>query len=243
MTEPENFAERIAVLEDELAAVRIDNARLRRLLSEEGMPDSLRHAFRDTVAMLQTIMRWTADSARDVEDYNAHLTGRLAAFTRARAQTEVFGEAELHRLIAETLDVYLVRVGEQATLDGPIVQLCPKAAEVFALALHELATNAVEHGALGGPEGGVTVSWQVEDGAMLSLEWREVGMTDPPSFPRHGFGTTVLREMVPYNLGAQVDLTPELDGLSCRIRFPLTARSGRAVIGGEGGTPMTAQGS
>lgn len=227
MTDNHEATDRIADLEAELGAVRADNARLRRLLDEAGMPDSLRHAFRDTVARLRSIMRRTADSATDVEDYHAHLAGQLDAIARTRALTDAFGEAELHMLVADVLNVYLVRVGEQAALDGPDIRLRPKAAEVFSLAIHELATNAVEQRGLGSPEGGLAVSWRVEDGTMLILEWTERGPFKPTLVRREGLGMMTLREALPYELGAQVDLSPGTDGLCCVIRFPLTERSGR----------------
>jgi len=232
MTDPRPPLNRSDALEDEVVALRADNARLRRLLDEEGMPDSLRHAFRDTVAMLRVIMRRTADSAVDVQGYNGHLTGRLDAIVKARLLTDAFGEAGLRTLVAEALNVYLVRDGEQAALEGPDVRLRPKAAEVFALAMHELATNAVAHGVLGGG-GGVTVSWRVdpgEDAPTLELMWKETGAIGLAAPGRSGFGTVVLEEMLAYDLRAQARLSYELDGLRCRIQLPLTPRSGRVVV-------------
>lgn len=232
MTDPADRIDQIAILGDELTALRADNARLRRLLEEEGMPDSLRHALRDTVAMLHSIMRRTADSATDVEDYHAHLGGRLDAIVRARFLTDAFGEAELRRLISDALGVYLVLEGERAALDGPDVRLRPKAAEVVALAVHELATNAVEHGNLGEVVGRISVSWQIvtgETAPTLRLVWRETGAVEPPIAGCQGFGTTVLEEMLPYNLGAHVTLAYEPEGLCCRIHLPLTPRTGRVV--------------
>lgn len=232
MTDPGERTDQIAILGDEIAALRTDNARLRRLLNEQGMPDSLRHALRDTVAMLHTIMRRTADSAADVEDYHAHLGGRLDAIVRARLLTDAFGEAELRRLISDALGVYLVLEGERAALDGPDVRLRPKAAEVFALAIYELATNAVEHGILGEVAGHVSVSWEIVSGEAaptLRLVWKETGAGEPPIERRQGFGTTVLKEMLPHNLGAQVTLTYEPDGLQCNVCLPLTHWIGRVV--------------
>lgn len=232
MRDPGVRTDRIATLEDEITALRADNARLRRLLDEEGMPDSLRHGLRDTVAMMHTIMRRTADNATDVEEYHAHLGGRLDAIVRARFLTDVFGEAELRRLISDALGVYLVLEGERAVLDGPDVRLRPKAAQAFALAVYELATNAVEHGILGEVAGRVSVSWQIvisEAAPTLHLVWREIGAIEPPPVGRPGFGTTVLEEMLPHNLGAQVRLAYEPDGLHCNVCLPFTQWIGRVV--------------
>src|SRR5690348_565693 len=123
MTDPRDLAERLTALE-------ADNARLRRLLDEAGMPDSLRHGMRNTMAMVRTIMHRSAEGVADVETYVAHLDGRFGAVMRVQAATDAFGGADLHSLISDELMFHLVREGEQATIGGPRVRLRPKAALV-----------------------------------------------------------------------------------------------------------------
>ncbi|WP_267359993.1 MULTISPECIES: HWE histidine kinase domain-containing protein [unclassified Methylobacterium] len=225
MTEPLDRA-------DELAALRADNARLRRLLDEAGMPDSLRHGVRNTMAMLRAIVRRSAESADDVEAYAAHLDGRLNALTRVQSKTDMFGEADLHSLISDELMVHLVREGEQAEIAGPRVRLRPKAAMILALALHELTSNGIEHGSLALPQGRVTVSWRVEPGGpepVLALTWEEPAGTGVKEPVHHGFGTAVLKDMLAYELEARSVLTYEPDGLRCAILIPLAAWIGYRV--------------
>ena len=64
--------------------------------------------------------------------------------------------------------------------------------QALALVLHELATNAVKHGALSTPEGRVRVGWKVEESdgiRRLRLRWEERGgpRVEPPA--ARGFGT------------------------------------------------------
>jgi CheY-like chemotaxis protein len=63
----------------------------------------------------------------------------------------------------------------------------------MALILHELATNAVKHGALAKPGGNVRVSWSRAEAGQLRVLWQETGgqKTTPPT--TQGFGLTVLR--------------------------------------------------
>ncbi|MGH1573641.1 HWE histidine kinase domain-containing protein [Methylobacterium sp. P31] len=229
MTDPRDLAERLTALE-------ADNARLRRLLDEAGMPDSLRHGMRNTMAMMRTIMHRSAESVADVETYVAHLDGRFGAVMRVQAATDAFGGADLHSLISDELMFHLVREGEQATIGGPRVRLRPRAALVLALALHELTSNAIEHGSLALPQGRISVTWKVapaQDGAetppVLTLDWVETGGSDVREPARRGFGTDVLEDMLPYDLGAQASRSFAPDGLRCTIRLPLTARIGRRV--------------
>ena len=48
-----------------------------------------------------------------------------------------------------------------ATSSGDSLLLQAKAAETLALVIHELATNAVKHGALSCPEGRLAVRWRL----------------------------------------------------------------------------------
>ena len=219
-------------LVDQLASLKADNARLRRLLDEAGMPDNLRHALRDTVAMLRAMLRQSAESAEDAESYAAHLDGRLVALTRVRAATDAFGEADLHTLIADELHVHLVRDGERAVLSGPRVRLRPKPAQVFAMAMHELASNGVEHGLLSRTEGRVEVTWRTElgeAGPLLVLVWKETGGAELSEPSRRGYGTMVLEEMLAYQLKARAVLAYEPDGLRCTLHIPFAERTGRLV--------------
>ena len=221
---------------ERLAALEVDNARLRRLLDEVGLHDGLRHAFRDLVAILRAIVRRSSETAEDVEGYAAHLLGRIDALARARTRTDAFGEADLHTLISDELMIHDVREGERATITGPGVRLRPKAAQVLALAVHELATNAIEHGLLPTPDGRVDVRWHIEASSsepILALVWKETGGVATLAPARHGFGTAMLEEMLAYDLKARTGLSIEPDGARCTIRLPLTSRLGRLVEDNE----------
>ena len=64
--------------------------------------------------------------------------------------------------------------GEQVRLQGKDLLLAPRPALIMRLLLHELATNAVKHGALGVPGGRVEVAWKIGR-KHFRLSWRESG--------------------------------------------------------------------
>ena len=104
------------------------------------------------------------------------------------------------------------------------------AAEIQALAkvLHELATNAAKYGALSTPGGQVSVSWErAPNGraANLVLEWREIGGPAVASTVQSSYGSNLIRELIPHELGGKVDLLFASDGAFCRIEFPLAGAS------------------
>ena len=225
MTDPRDLV-------DQLDALRADNARLRRLLDEAGMPDSLRHGIRNTMAMLRTIVHRSAESATDLDAYVAHLDGRFSTLTRVQAILDGFGEADLHTLISDELMAHLVREGEQATIAGPRVRLRPKPTLILALALHELTSNGIEHGALALPQGRVSVVWQIQlsdPDPVLALLWTETGGTERTEPARRGFGTMMLEDVLAYELDAQTTLTYHRGALSCSILIPFSPRTGRRV--------------
>ena len=68
-------------------------------------------------------------------------------------------------------------VGTRIVLDGPAARFTAAGAQAMGMALHELATNAVKHGALSTNAGRVRIDWQVSDGAepLFSMQWVEEG--------------------------------------------------------------------
>lgn len=103
--------------------------------------------------------------------------------------------------------------------------LTVKAAQTFALAAHELMTNAAKYGALSVPVGRVVVHWQVERDAsgapLCRICWRESG--GPPVVPpsRRGFGQVVIERAVARSVGGTVTLLYNPTGVEWTLVFPL----------------------
>jgi two-component sensor histidine kinase len=89
--------------------------------------------------------------------------------------------------------------GERVVVTGPTVHLRPSMAQGFALILHELATNAVKHGALGAEDGRVAVDWSVgvlADKVTIRFKWCELGGPPAQMPQRKGFGTLLLERAI-----------------------------------------------
>lgn len=212
-----------------VAELEADNARLRRLLDMRDAPGELRHRLHSTTALMRSIIRKSARTRCDLDDYVAHLEDRLDAVMRAQTTADLRGNFELRRALTDELNHYAAEEGEGVRLSGPPVYLKPRAGQVFALAIHELAVNSVEHGVLGDAAGRLDVSWTVtSDDAdkLLTFIWKETGDTAPDPAGRDGFGTEFLTQALAYELKATTTLAFEPDGLTCTIRFALTERVG-----------------
>jgi two-component system CheB/CheR fusion protein len=135
------------------------------------------------------------------------------------------GRIDLEELVREELLTHAAHEGEQVEISGPAIALKERAAEVFALALHELATNAVKYGALAQENGRVAISWRVlqtAQGGRLSLDWRETGVPAlDPKPSRTGFGRDLIERGLPYELGAATSLEFLPGGVRCTVELPL----------------------
>ncbi len=186
----------------------------------------VQHRTRNTIGVIRAIARRTARTSETVDALAAHLDGRIGAFARVQSAVmrEPSGGLSLPLLVADELAAVAAREGDLVDIIGPPVRLRPKAAETFGLAVHELATNAVEHGALAAPEGRVGVTWTVgTDGgeSHLLFCWRESGLRDPPRPPtRRGFGMEHLERTLAYELQATTRWALHPAGLVCEIDVP-----------------------
>jgi two-component system CheB/CheR fusion protein len=218
--ELETSREELRSVNEELRA----EERQRLLLAE------LQHRVRNTLGVIRSIARRTAESSSSVEEYASHLDGRLNAFARAQALVtrDPEGGVDFEYLVVEELLAYNAREGEQVRVSGPRVRLQPKAAETFALAVHELATNALKYGALNRPTGRIEISWRLDESAdpvELVFEWRERGgpPVNPP--PRKGFGTELLERTLAFEFKGQTTMLYTPSGLQCTIAIPLSKRT------------------
>lgn len=221
-------------LHQRIQTLERDNARLRRLLEQDGSTTGLRHQVRNTLAMVRDVVRQSAERFDGAQDYAAHLEGRLDAVFRI--QNAIAGRrldgVGLHVLVGDEVLAQTAGDDDRLSIAGPDVLLQPTAAGIMALAIHELATNAVKFGALAAPDGRVAVSWTVvADGGggppILALNWVESGgAAVPPSPPRQGFGSEVIEQALRYQLGAKGALDFAPGGLRCTISLPLAPAIG-----------------
>jgi two-component sensor histidine kinase len=55
----------------------------------------------------------------------------------------------------------------------------------------------------------------------LILEWREAGGPPVASKVRSSYGTDLIRDLIPHELGGTVDLVFAAEGANCRIEIPV----------------------
>ena len=189
------------------------------------------HRAKNALQVVGAALRLTR--APDLPSYIRAIEGRVAAL--ARAQTLLADDrwvgADLRTLLRGELTAFLdvsTGGGPRVEVSGPAVALPAGAAQPLAMAVHELATNAIKYGALSTPAGRVAISWGKEGWPteMLRLRWTESGGPPLEGAPeRHGFATRVLDGTVRGQLGGTVSLAWNASGLVCGIEIPLKRNS------------------
>jgi len=185
--------------------------------AEKVLARELKHRTTNLLAVIQSMAHNSLSGCSSVDDARMTFEGRLQALARTfRQLTESnWGGASLHEIVREALEPFAARV----TIAGASVMLGAKDAQNFALAVHELATNATKYGALSNDTGRVNIAWVTRgtgSASCLTFQWQERGgpLAAPPK--RQGFGTTLLRAIFP-----KMELKYLAAGLICEIQASL----------------------
>lgn len=196
--------------------------------SNRWLMGELSHRTQNLLAIVQSMARRTARGSSDVRTFLARFSERLAALSACHhlLVRASFRGVDLGELVRSQLLGAQGLVGSRVQIEGPRLIVRPDAAQTLAMAISELAANALAFGALAGEEGWVEVSWSADasrDGD-VRLVWRELaGQGGPQSDagrPR-GFGSVVIEQMTPRALGGQVTQESLPDGWRCVILAPL----------------------
>ena len=187
--------------------------------------NELNHRVKNTLAIVQSVVQQTLKQGGNSASTRAALEGRLSALASAHdlLTREHWEAVELGDIIGDAMGA-CIDEGRRITLGGPPVRLGPRTAVSFAMAMHELCTNALKYGALSVPGGGVDVRWEIRDEAeakRLRLGWEEQG--GPPVRPpsRRGFGSRMIEQALAAELGGTIKLDFRPEGVICIIDTPL----------------------
>jgi len=201
---------------------------LRRSVREQGLlARELGHRVRNVLGLVRALASRTSAEGRTAEEFRAAFIERLHALSVAEglvfASTDERVDPEV--LAREVLAPYRQDGPARLVIDGVSVRLSARQARMFGLALHELATNAMKHGALGVPDGSVRLDWHIEDAEetqrRLSMTWQEANGPEITPPERKGFGTRLLEDVVAHELNGEAELDYARRGLTYRLRFQL----------------------
>lgn len=174
----------------------------------------LQHRVNNILSMVHAISVLSGKSTRDIEAFQGKFAERVAALARThnlmtRGRTDV----KLRALLCAELEAY--DEPGRISMRGRPVGIPSQVALFLGMVIHELAGNAVEHGALAADNGILQLFWTAQRasrGRTLTIEWIEEGFTlsdrDMPS----GFGTRLLD----HSVGRQIKVTRDFTATGLR---------------------------
>lgn len=180
----------------------------------------LDHRVKNILATISAVVQLTKSNANDLDTYAVSLQNRIRAMALAH---ELLAETRWHGVpLADLLAEGEVSfaTGGRVIMSGEPVTLSPRAALPLALVVHELAANAVKHGALSVPHGRIGITWGRDNADNLLLHWRESGGPSVSPPVRRGFGSLLIERSLKQEIGGSAIQTFEPEGLVCHLVIP-----------------------
>lgn len=173
------------------------------------------HRTMNALAMVQSILNLTR--ANDVAGYSNAVRRRIDSMAR------------VHRILAHSSwaptsleELVKDEVPEgRLHLSGRPIRLSARIAQPIAVALHELVSNARQHGALVDEHGQVDVMWSLQQD-MITIEWREVGGPPVAVVPDPKLGLSLARSIIERQLSGAFEIDWHGPGLRATFGIPVS---------------------
>lgn len=202
-----------------IAGISLDVTARRQAEDHRDMlANELGHRVKNTLATVHAIIRQTLSHATSLDDAARVLEARILSLAKAHdVLTRVSWEsAPMEEVVRVALGPFASPGDGRYSCRGPAVRLGSRAALAFAMALHELATNATKYGAFSTDLGCVRVIWRLsgeEPSQTLHFQWEELG-GPPVALPtRTGFGSRLIEQVLAMQIGGAAKIRFEPAGV------------------------------
>jgi PAS domain S-box-containing protein len=208
-----------------MVGVNIDVTERKRAEERQGvLVAELDHRVKNVLSSVSAVVAHTRQESSSLADFAEALEGRIQSMAMTHELLS-FGRWQgisLTELVRRELAPYATR--NNTEINGPEVILRPEAGQAIAMVLHELATNAAKYGALSTTNGHVSIRWDRRPNgharSQLVLEWQEIGGPPVVATSKPSYGTSTIRDLIPYEFGGTVDHVLAPDGVRCRLQLP-----------------------
>jgi two-component sensor histidine kinase len=188
----------------------------------------LDHRVKNVLARVAVVAMYTRQGSSTMDEFVQALDRRIQSMAVAH---ELLSQGHWQGVrLADIVRHQLAPYATDAntTTGGPDITLTAAATEALGMVLQELVTNASKYGALSIPDGWVSVSWECRNSGdaatSLMIVWRETGGPPVSAPTQYGYGTSLICDLIPHELGGTVDLAFSSDGVCCTIEIPLKRR-------------------
>ena len=146
--------------------------------TKQVLLQELHHRVNNTLMTIRAVAKLTQTKSTDLNEFARGLDDRLTALARSHALlNEASGSAvSIREIISQELSAQGAIDGENLVQHGPEIVVPVKQAHILSIVFHELATNAVKHGALPVEGGRIDVMWdakQTQQTENVRIRWRE----------------------------------------------------------------------
>ena len=215
-----------------------------RARQQSVMIAELNHRVRNILALVKAVSRQARRDQGSLENYAEALDARIRAIAKAHdlGTAEQSEAVSLAKIVSIELEPFVDKraSGARAVVTGVDRSLKPESCPIFALVIHELATNAVKYGALSSPKGQVSVDFAEVPGG-VEIRWVEEGgpRVSPPK--RTNFGTRLISQAIPHEFGGRVEQRFDPLGVWVRIFLPDEILVGGTTELGEAAPELSAR--
>jgi PAS domain S-box-containing protein len=181
----------------------------------------LHHRVNNSLAMIQGIANITARTATDFAGFRNSFSDRIQCLSRISTLLvkKSWAQTPMAELVTAALASDTAGMRDRVEISGEDVELRSEVALALGMALHELLSNAEQHGALSTQAGKVFLDWRVADseGRKLRIEWRERDGPTVASPQRTGVGQYLMKSVLTRQFGGDIDIAFEPEGVRATI--------------------------
>lgn len=199
---------------------------------QQLMIHELNHRVRNILSLVKSVSTQARKTGGSLESYSHALEARIFALAAAhdigsgasKSSVSIFSIVEMEAA------PYLQDGFHRLILQGSDASVRADIAPIFGLVIHELMTNAVKYGSFSVPEGRIVLKLTTSDDG-LNLDWTELHGPRVSNPKALGFGTTLIRQAIPYEMDGTAVVDFEPDGLRAKFKIPSKFLSGEDNLG------------
>ena len=205
----------------DLTESKRSEAKTRLLLRE------VNHRVKNMLAILQSLATQTLRNTLSPEHFTRAFSGRLAALATSHSllSDQEWDDIDLVSLIKTQVKPYASHYTEQVKLDGLPITINADAAIALGLVMHELATNAMQYGALSTRDGRLHIridgTRSPSGQPMVTIHWTEQGGPAVSEERRYGFGSVLIEHSLKKIVGSDVSMDYRDSGMEATISMPI----------------------
>jgi two-component sensor histidine kinase len=215
LVHPDDNSPNVLVIFEDVTERQRHDAEMDFIVSE------MRHRITNLAAVVRSVVQNTRADDPAVASFKTTLMGRLDITFKAQDIAARGVGADFELLLRQSVGA---AVAERLECSGPTVEVPSTKVAPVSMILHELATNAMKHGAISAAGGQVIVTWKSEDGPrgrpLIVCRWTEKGGPRVSEPHQHGYGSELIEGLAAH-LAGTAELSYPTSGFSAVIKIPM----------------------